>query len=128
MFPPTPERLADVADVHRPNADTSPGAAWLVATATRAAEVQQLLAERHNRDTLLTLQAHYAVEDPHFDPCKVAADLHVPVRNRARATGQRFAAEVALFRVARSLLDRLTGLEPTGARRDGARPEARRAA
>jgi hypothetical protein len=129
MFPPTPNQLADVAHVHHPLHDTSPGAAWLMVTAARAAEVQQRLAERHDRDPLLTLHAHYAVEDPHFDSCKVAADLHVPLCHRARATGQRFAAEVALFRVARSLLDKLTGIEPAGPRREGAvRSDVRRAA
>ena len=115
----TPGRLASVADVHHPTGDTSPGAAWLMATATRVAEVQQRVAERHSRDTLLTLQAHYAVEEPHLDPCRVAADLHVPLCHRARANGQRFAAEVALFRVARRLLDKLTSLEPVGARGEG---------
>ena len=114
MFPPSPDRLADEANVQRPISDTSPGAAWLVATAARAAAVQQQLAERHNRDTILTLHAHYAIEDPHFDPRKVAADLHVPLCHGARTTGQRFAAEVALFRVARILLDELTTCEPVG--------------
>lgn len=115
MFPQTPKRLAEVAHVHHPIGDASPGAAWLMATAARAAEIQQLLAERHNRETLLTLHAHHAIEDRHFDPCKVAADLRVSLCHRAQATGQRFAAEVALFRVARSLLDTLTALEPGGA-------------
>jgi hypothetical protein len=111
MFPPTPARLADVAGVQNPVNDTSPGAAWLLSTAARAAEVQQQVAEHHDRATLLTLHAHYAVEDPHFDPRRVAADLHVPVDHRGRTTGQRFAAEVALFHVARILLDRLTDLD-----------------
>jgi hypothetical protein len=111
MFPPTPTRLADVADVHQPIHDTSPGAAWLLATAARAAEVQQQLAEGHERGTLVTLHAHYAVEDRRFDPCKVAADLHVPLCRRARATGNQFAASVALFRVARTMLDELTNVE-----------------
>jgi hypothetical protein len=115
MFPPTPDRLADVARVNPPIHDSSPGAAWLLATAARAAEVQQQLAEGHDRDTLVTLHAHYAVEDVHFDPCKVAADLQVPLCHRARATGQQFAASVSLFRVARSLLDKLTALEPVAA-------------
>jgi hypothetical protein len=108
MFPPTPQRLADMAGVHRPTYDTSPGAAWLVATAARAAEVHQQLSEGHNRDRLVTLHAHYAVQDPHFEPRRVAADLRVPLGHRGRATGQRFAADVALFGVARSLIDRLT--------------------
>jgi hypothetical protein len=112
MFPPTADRLADAAKVHQPIHDTSPGAAWLVATAARAAEVQQQLAEGHNRATLVTLHAHYAVEDPSFDPRKVAADLHVPMYHRPRTSGQEFAASVALFRVARGLLDRLTAHEP----------------
>jgi hypothetical protein len=116
MFPPTPAHLADVAHVGHPVRDTSPGAAWLTATAARAAEVQQQVTEGHSRDTLVTLYAHYAVEDPHFDPCKVAADLHVPLCHRAQTTGQQFAASVALFRLARSLLDKLTALEPVAAR------------
>jgi hypothetical protein len=101
--------------VHQPMADTSPGSAWLVATAARAAEVQQMLAEGHNRDTLLTLHAHYAIEDPRFDPCKVAADLHLTLCHRAHATSHGFAAEVALFRIARSLLNKLTAPEPVAA-------------
>jgi hypothetical protein len=108
MFPPTPHQLADVARVGHPIGDASPGAAWLMATAARGAEVQQQVAQHQNRDTLLTLHAHYAIEDRRFDPCKVAADLHISLRHRAQATGQRFAAEVALFRVARRLLDELT--------------------
>jgi hypothetical protein len=115
MFPPTPERLADLADVRRPLGDASPGAAWLLATAARAAEIQQQLAEHHDRDTLLTLYAHYAIEDAHFDPCTVAADLHLRLCHRAQAAGHRFAAEVALFRVARALLARLTPPVAVGA-------------
>jgi hypothetical protein len=113
MFPPTPDRLAEAADVRRPVGDTSPGAAWLMATAARAAEVQQQLAEGHTRETLLTLHAHYAIEDPHLNPCRVVADLGLRLCHRAHATSDRFAAEVALFRVARSLLDNLTTLERT---------------
>lgn len=105
-----------VDGVHHPIGDSSPGAAWLKATAARAAEVQRLLAEGHNRDTLVTLHAHYAIEDARFDPCKVAADLHVRLCHRARATGQRFAAEVVLFRLARTLLDKLTAVGPMEAR------------
>jgi hypothetical protein len=108
MFPPTPDHLAEVAHVRPPLGDGSPGAAWLLATAARAAEVQQQMAEGHTRETLLTLHAHYAIEDPRFNPRKVTADLGVPLCHRARATGHGFAAEVALFRVARSLLDHLT--------------------
>jgi hypothetical protein len=115
MFPPTPDRLADAARVDQPIHDTSPGAAWLLATAARAAEVQQQVAEGHNRDTVVTLHAHYAVEDQSFDPCRVAADLHLPLCHRARASGQQFAASVALFRVARGLIDRLTALDPVAA-------------
>lgn len=111
MFPPTPVRLADVAGVQHPEDDTSPGAAWLRATAARAAQVQQQLAERNDRDAVLRLHAHYAVEDPHFDPLPVAADLRVPVDLRGRTPSTRFAAEVALFDVARNLLDRLTLLD-----------------
>ena len=105
-----------VEGVHHPIGDISPGAAWLKATAARADEVQRLLAEGHHRDTLLRLHAHYVTEDRRFDPCKVAADLHVRLCHRARDTGQRFAAEVALFRLARTLLDKLTTPEPIGAR------------
>jgi hypothetical protein len=47
----------------------SPGAAWLLATASRVAEVQQGVAERHGREPLLTLHAHRAVEEPHLDAC-----------------------------------------------------------
>jgi hypothetical protein len=43
----------------------------------------------------------------------------VPLRHRAHADGQRFAAEVELFRVARRLLDKLTSFEPLGERREG---------
>ena len=110
MFPPTADHLAGAARVHQPVHDTSPGAAWLLVTAARAAEVQQQVAEGHDRDTIVTLLAHYAVEDQSFDPCVVAADLHVPLCHRARTSGQQFAASVALFRVARGLLDRLTAL------------------
>jgi hypothetical protein len=116
MFPPTPADLADVVHVDHPIRDTSPGAAWLMATAARAAEVQQQIAQGHSRDTLVSLHAHYAIEDPHIDHCTVAADLHVPLCHRARASGQQFAASVALFRVARSLLDKLTACEPVAAR------------
>ena len=85
MFPPTPDCLADVAAVHHPIDTGSPGADWLMVTAARAAEVQQQLAEGRNRDELLALHAHYAVEDPHFDPCEVAADLDLPLCHRAHA-------------------------------------------
>jgi hypothetical protein len=112
MYPPTPAGLADVAHVGEPIRDSSPGAAWLMATAARAAEIQQQLAEGHDRDSVVTSHAHYAIEDAHFDPCQVAADLRVPLCHRARSTGQEFAASVALFRVARSLLDKLTAAEP----------------
>ena len=115
MFPPTPESLADAADVRHPVGSTSPGAAWLMATATRAAQVEQQVAEGHRRDALVTLHAHYAIEDPHHDLRRVAADLRVPLCHRAGAQGPGFAVEVALFRVARSLLDRLTAVELTGA-------------
>jgi hypothetical protein len=72
----------------------------------------QQLAEGGNRVEVVTLHAHYAIESPHVDPCEVVADLDIPLCHRAHATGQRFAAEVALFRVARGLLDRLTAIEP----------------
>jgi hypothetical protein len=110
MFPPTADHLAGAARVHQPIHDASPGAAWLLATAARAAQVQQLVAEGRDRDTVVTLLAHYSVEDQSFDPCVVAADLRVPLCHRARTSGQEFAASVALFRVARGLLERLTAL------------------
>ena len=115
MIPPTPGSLADAAHVHDPVRTTSPGAVWLVAVAARAAQVDQQLAEGHRRDNLLTLHAHYAVEDQHHDLCKVAADLRVPLCHRAAEADHGFAAQVALFRVARRLLDDLTALEPTRA-------------
>jgi hypothetical protein len=90
MFPPTPTELADVVHVDHPIGDTSPGAAWLLATAARAAGVQQQIVRGHDRDTLVTLHAHYAVEDPQFDPCKVAAEVRpqaVPGRFGVRAIG-----------------------------------------
>jgi hypothetical protein len=108
MFPPTPDQLATDAHVHGPTGISSPGAAWLVATAARAAEVQQQLAEGHRRDALLTLHAHYAIEDPRHDLDDVAADLDLPLCHHAHERGRRFAVEVALFRVARSLLDKMT--------------------
>jgi hypothetical protein len=107
MFPPTSDNLAATAGVHCPMDAFSPGGAWLMATAARAAEAQQQLAEGRHRDVLLTLHAHYAVEDPHHDLRRVAADLRVPLGRPAKAKGQAFAAEVALFRVARRLLDEL---------------------
>ena len=115
MFPPTPGGLAEAALVHDPVSTTSPGAAWLVAIAARAAQVEQQLAEGHRRDNLLTLHAHYAIEDPHHDLRKVAADLRMPLCHRATDTGHGFAAQVALFRVARRLLDELTAVEPKSA-------------
>jgi len=115
----TPDHPASLADIHHPVGDTSPGAAWLLATASRVAEVQQGVAERQSREPLLTLHAHYAVEGFHLDPRRVAADLQVPLRHRAHADGQGFAAEVELFRVARRLLDKLTSFEPLEGRREG---------
>jgi hypothetical protein len=108
MFPPTPDQLATEAHVDQPTGVASPGAAWLMATAARAAEIQQQLAEGERRDALLTLQAHYAIEDPRYDLDAVAADLAVPLCPGARQGGHGFAVEVALFRVARSLLDKMT--------------------
>jgi hypothetical protein len=86
MFPPTPGRLAEALLVHDPVSTTSSGAAWL-ATAGRAAQIEQQLAEGHA-----------------------------------------FAAQVALFRVARNLLDELTAVESTQERdrRGIARSESRR--
>ena len=104
-----------LATVHDPVRTTSPGAVWLVAIAARAAQVALELAEGHRRGNLLTLHAQYAIEDLHHDLCKVAADLRVPLCHRAAEAGHGFAAQVALFRVARILLDELTALEPTSA-------------
>jgi hypothetical protein len=111
MFPPTPDQLATAAHVNGPTGITSPGAAWLMAIAARAAEVQQQLAEGHRRDALVTLHAHYAIEDPRHDLDEVAADLDLPLCHHARDRGHGFAVEVALFRAARSLLDKLTALD-----------------
>lgn len=115
MFPPTPDQLATEAHVDHPAGVTSPGASWLIATAARAAEIQQQVAEGQRRDALLTLHAHYAIEDPHHDLDEVATDLEVQVCPCARQKGHGFAAEVALFRVARSLLDKLTTVDVVAA-------------
>ena len=115
MFPPTPNHLATEAHVDQPTGVASPGASWLMATAARAAEVQQQLAEGRCRDALLNLHAHYAIEDPRHDLDEVAADLDVPLCPGARQNGHDFAAEVALFRVARSLLDKLTAVDVVAA-------------
>jgi hypothetical protein len=111
MFPPTLDSLAAMAGVHHPIREASPGGTWLVATAARAAQIEQQLAEGHHHASLVTLHAHYAVEDPRHDPRKVAADLRVPVRRQRPGQGCGFAAEVALFRVARDLLDGLTAID-----------------
>lgn len=115
MFPPTPDQLAAEARVDHPTGVTSPGASWLIATAARAAEIQQQVAEGQRRDTLLTLYAHYAIEDPRHDLDEVAADLEVQVCPSAQQKGHGFAAEVAMFRVARSLLDKLTTVDVVAA-------------
>jgi hypothetical protein len=115
MFPPTPGQLATEAHVDQPTGVTSPGAAWLMATAARAAEIQQQLAEGGCRDALLTLHAHYAIEDPRYDLDAVAVDLAVPLCPCARQEGHGFAVEVALFRVARSLLDKMTTVDAVAA-------------
>jgi hypothetical protein len=115
MFPPTPNQLASQAHVDPPTGITSPGAAWLLATAARAAEIQQQLAEGQCRDALLTLHAHNAIEDPRHDLDEVTADLGVPLCPHARRTGHGFATEVALFRLARSLLDKLTAADVVAA-------------
>jgi hypothetical protein len=111
MFPPTPDQLATEAHLHGPTGVTSPGAAWLMATAARAAEVQQQVAEGHRREALVTLHAHYAIEDPRHDLDAVAADLELRLCHHAREQGHGLAVEVALFRVARSLLDKLTAVD-----------------
>jgi hypothetical protein len=111
MFPPTPDQLATDAHLNGPTGATSPGAAWLMDIAARAAEVQQQLAEGQRRDALVTLHAHYAIEDPRHDLDEVATDLDLPLCDRARERGHGFAVEVALFRAARSLLDKLTTVD-----------------
>jgi hypothetical protein len=108
MFPPTLDTLVDIAGVHHPSREASPGGAWLMDTAARAAQIEQQLAEGHRHAALVTLHAHYAIEDARHDPRKVAADLRVPLCRQRREQGCGFAAEVALFGVARVLLDRLT--------------------
>lgn len=109
MFPPSADQLADVVHVHHPFRDDSPGGAWLMATASHAAQIGQQQAEGHDRANLVVLHAHLAVEAlPARAAGRVAADLHVPLCGSARLNGSEFAAQVALFRVASGLLDSLT--------------------
>ena len=108
----TPTQLTDFSDVHEPRWH---GLAWLLAVAQRRQMINEQLAgvddetRRHCRQALVTEHAHAAVEDPRFDHWRVASGLRVATcRTAAEARGQTFAIEVALFRVARTLLDRLT--------------------
>ena len=100
--------------LYHPFADDSPGGAWLVATAAHAAQIGQQEAEGGDRATLVELHAHLAVESlPASAVAQVAADLHIPLCSSARVFGFEFAAQVALHRVARSLLDSLTRANET---------------
>lgn len=109
----TPVQLTDVSDVHDPRWHVL---AWLLAVAQRRHMIDHQLAgvddetRRHRREALMTEHAHAAVEDPRFDHGRVASGLHgiATCRTAAEARGESFALEVALFRVALTLLDRLT--------------------
>ena len=109
----TPAQLTDFSDVHQPRWH---GLAWLLAVAQRRQMINEQLAgvddetRRDCRQVLVTEHAHASVEDPRFDHWRVASGLHVVAtcRAAAEARGQTFAIEMALFRVARTLLDRLT--------------------
>lgn len=109
----TPAQLTDSSDVHEPRWH---GLAWLLAVAERRQMIDDQLAgldeetRRHHREALVTEHAHAAVEDRRFDHRRVASGLHgiSTCRRAADERGDSFALEVALFRVARALLDRLT--------------------
>jgi hypothetical protein len=61
------------------------------------------------REHIVWLHAHHAVEDPGHDTLRVAADLSVRVRrSHIDKHETQFAAEAALFPVARALLERLS--------------------
>jgi hypothetical protein len=105
-----PSELTDVA------APQGHGLAWLLAAAQRADAINQHVAnvgdasrQGRCRSVFVTEHAHRAVEDPRFDHCRVAVGLHLKLcPTTAHSHSGNFAIEVALFRVAYSLLDRLT--------------------
>jgi hypothetical protein len=108
--------LAELAGVRAPLGNDSPGARWLQATAARAARVSSLVAAGKTRENVVWLHAHHAVEDLGHDTLRVASDLSVRVRrSHINKHEARFAAEVALFPVARALLERLSE-KPLGRR------------
>jgi hypothetical protein len=110
-FWPTTETktLAELAGVREPLGNDTPGARWLQATAARAERVSSLVAAGKTREHVVWLHAHHAVEDPGHDTRRVAADLRVRVRSsHINKHETRFAAEAALFPVARALLERLS--------------------
>jgi hypothetical protein len=73
-----------------------------------------MLATGEARANVVRLCAHHAVEDPAYDVRRVAADLRVHVRRTHKNKSEtQFAAEAALYPVARTLLDRIT--EPVAA-------------
>jgi hypothetical protein len=101
--------LAELAGVRKPIGKDSPGARWLQATAARAERVSSLVAAGKTREHIVWLHAHHAVEDPGHDTLRVAADLSVRVRmSHIDKHETQFAAEAALFPVARALLERLS--------------------
>jgi hypothetical protein len=117
--------LAELARVWEPLGNDSPGARWLRATAARAARVSSLAAAGKTRENVVRLHAHHAVEDLGHDTLRVASDLNVRVRrSRINQHETRFAAEVALFPVARLLLERLSE-QPLGRRVPVTRPARR---
>jgi hypothetical protein len=100
--------LAELAGVCEPIGNDSPGARWLQATAARAERVSSLVDAGKTRANVVRLHAHHAVEDLGHDMLRVAADLRVRVRGtHIHKQETRFAAEAALFPVARTLLERL---------------------
>lgn len=108
ILQPTPV-LALLAGVDEPGIGT-PGAKWLQACAARAHEVATMLATTGEaRSQAVRLCAHFAVEDPAYDVRRVAADLRVHVRRTHKNKNEtQFAAEAALYPVARTLLDRIS--------------------
>jgi hypothetical protein len=109
----TPAQFTDFSDVHDPRWHVL---AWLLAVAQRRQIIDGQLevvddeTRPHRREALVTEHAHAAVEDPRFDHWRVVSGLHniATCRTAVETRGEAFAVELALFRVARSLLDRLT--------------------
>jgi len=109
----TPVQLTDSSDIHEPRWH---GLAWLLAVAQRRQAIEDQLsgldgeARRQRRAALLTDHAHAAVEDPSFDHRRVVAGLNgiATCRTAAEERGEDFAIEVALYRVAHALLERVT--------------------